>query len=357
MRRRIRTRDVEEAKSRCGRTRRSRDTTPHLHVGITMNLSLYLLLWICVGPIRVEGFTKAKSAAQNSGAPGVAYTSCRHRDFTQFNNPLRARSYDTRTLILPRLHSLPARMDAVYSQLKLPTHVAFICDGNSRWARARNLPTSAGHVKGAERLIQVLEFLKEANIQYCTLYGFSTENWSRPEDEIMGIFKVMERTARSFYARALEEGVRVIVLGDIQDERIPKGLKAILTQLEKDTGKIDTQLTVCVAVNYSGRQDLVNSCRRLAEAVGRGEIESEQITEETLSSMMYTSDVPDPDLIVRTSGECRLSNFLLWESAYAEIFFSPVFWPEFGRDSLTDALVWYDQRRRSFGGRIEAVAN
>jgi undecaprenyl diphosphate synthase len=257
---------------------------------------------------------------------------------------------------LPLQASLIHDSDSPNLPQNLPRHVAFICDGNSRWAKVRNLPTSAGHVRGADRLVEVLEFLKEAKIEYCTLYGFSTENWARPRQEILDIFNVMEQTARKFYQRALQEGVGVKILGNIHDERVPHGLKDILEQLEKDTEKQDPYLTVCIAVNYSGRQDLVNASRQIAERVLRGEIESADISEDILSSMMYTSDIPDPDLIIRTSGECRLSNFLLWESAYAEIYFTPIYWPDFSKIAWYDALAWYDQRRRSFGGRIETTA-
>ena len=257
----------------------------------------------------------------------------------------------------------------------VPRHVAFVCDGNSRWAKARNVPTFVGHAAGADRLVEVLTALKNDGVQYCTMYGFSTENWRRSKKEIDDILTVMEQTARRFYDRALQERVRVKVLGDMHDERLPQSLRDILGQLERDTlkfgasattetaattssdGNQDTNdrptqpLTVCLAVNYGGRQDIVNASLKVARALANGEIDPEDVSEETFSSYLCTDDIPDPDLIIRTSGECRLSNFLLWNAAYAELYFTPVLWPDFAEDHWKAALTWYGERKRRFGAR------
>jgi undecaprenyl diphosphate synthase len=240
----------------------------------------------------------------------------------------------------------------------VPKHVAFVCDGNSRWAKSRNLPTSVGHGVGADRLLDVLAFLKEDGIAYCTMYGFSTENWRRPTAEVAEILNVMEITARGFHGRALKERYRVIVLGNLDDKRIPTGLRDILQKLERETATMmndanQPALTVCLAVNYGGRQDIVNASLQLAKEIASGNIHPDDVTEDTVASLLCTSGIPDPDLIIRTSGECRLSNFLLWNTAYSEIYFTPELWPDFRNGSWKAALAWYAQRKRRFGSREE----
>lgn len=235
----------------------------------------------------------------------------------------------------------------------VPRHVALICDGNSRWAKARRLPISVGHLAGADRLIDSIQTLKRAGVQCITFYGFSTENWKRPPQEIEDILSVMEHTARNFYSKALEENVRVKILGDLQDERIPNGLRGILSKLERDT--CQNTVTVCIAVNYGGRQDILHASLRLAEAISSGQIQGENVTEDYFSSFLCTSDVPNPDLMIRTGGEKRLSNFLLWNSAYSELYFSDVLWPDFDEIFVMEALEWYSTRSRRFGGRNSQV--
>ena len=245
--------------------------------------------------------------------------------------------------------------DHTNNKNNMPNHVAFICDGNSRWAKARKLPTMAGHFVGADRLVEMLSILKEDGVRYCTMFGFSTENWKRPASEVNDIFRVMEQTARKLYPRAIQEQVQIQVIGDVQDNRIPTGLRQILQDLEKDTtthlrGKTP-KLVVCLAINYGGRQDILNASLRLAQAIQAGELHRDEITETTFASFLGTSNTPDPDLIIRTSGECRLSNFLLWDLAYSEIYFTPILWPDFSKDCWKDALTWYQQRKRRFGAR------
>ena len=252
----------------------------------------------------------------------------------------------------------------------IPRHVAFVCDGNSRWAKARNVPTFLGHAAGADRLVEILTSLKNDGVPYCTMYGFSTENWKRSKQEVDDILTVMEQTAHRFYDRAIQERVRVKILGDMEDERLPQSLRDILAQLERDTMKfgvpttIPTEpgthlsqqqqpLTLCLAINYGGRTDIVKASLRLAQALSSGEIDPEDVSEETFSSFLCTNDIPDPDLIIRTSGECRLSNFLLWNAAYAELHFTPVLWPDFGEENWKQALDWYGARKRRFGAREE----
>ena len=243
---------------------------------------------------------------------------------------------------------------------QIPRHVAFICDGNSRWAQHHQVSTAQGHWKGADRLVELVETLKEDGISYCTLYGFSTENWKRPSQEIQEIFAVIEHTARTLLPRLMQDSssIQLRILGDLQDERIPLGVRKILQELQKMTGKQsntsdesdDKSLTVCLAINYGGRQDILQATQKLAAAILAGEIQDD-ITDATLASYLSTSGIPDPDMIVRTSGEHRLSNFLLWNAAYSELYMTDVLWPDFDVQCWQEALLWYQQRHRRFGAR------
>ena len=255
-----------------------------------------------------------------------------------------------------------------------PRHVAFVCDGNSRWARARGLPAVMGHAAGADRLVEVLRFLQRGcpTVTHCTFYGFSTENWKRPANEIRDIWRVMEQTVRRFGDQLLQENNVVIqVVGDLDDKRIPVSLRRALQELEQETrdnkqrragnqnddnnnnNDSNNVLTICLAINYGGRQDIVTATKRLAKLIADGVLDSDAVTEETLASCLCTSGIPDPDLIIRTSGETRLSNFLLWNAAYSELYFTNELWPDFGTDSVHTALDWFAQRKRRFGGRAD----
>ena len=231
----------------------------------------------------------------------------------------------------------------------IPQHVAFVCDGNSRWARARHLPAAAGHAAGADRLVKVLDGLTAAGVSYATMYGFSTENWKRPASEINDILRVVEETARKFYNRAIQECVRVRILGDLTDERLPRSLVEVLQRLERDTAMAEG-VTLCLAINYGGRRDIVNAAKCLAARLVDGSLDGD-CTEETFASLLSTAGIPDPDIMIRTSGESRLSNFLLWNLAYTELYFTDVLWPDFDEACLSDALSWYAQRRRRYGAR------
>uniref|UniRef100_A0A7S2ULW0 Alkyl transferase n=1 Tax=Attheya septentrionalis TaxID=420275 RepID=A0A7S2ULW0_9STRA len=274
-----------------------------------------------------------------------------------------------------------------WGDVSVPRHVAFICDGNSRWATSRHLPTFMGHSRGADAMVDTVQHLKEFNVEVCTFFGFSTENWARPPQEVQNILKVMEMTARTFYQSALNERVQVKILGDLTDKRIPSSLREILEQLEQDTvqhsptnSNCDTdshgdgaspkgtvqnnegRLTVCLAVNYGGRNDILNAAHKLAcsmaegNTIGGGPLKfNEQDGEKMLASFLCTASIPDPDLIIRTGGERRLSNFLLWNAAYAELYFDDVLWPDFDRLHLEKALRWYSSRSRRFGGREKGM--
>lgn len=237
----------------------------------------------------------------------------------------------------------------------IPKHVAFICDGNSRWAQERGLPTALGHAKGAERLVQVLEALQERGPRYCTMYAFSTENWKRSDREIDELFRTMEQSLLKFEPRAKEENVRIRVIGDWKDPRIPKSFRDALERVQNETHdciKTDSSFTICLAINYGGRQDILQAVQALIDEKDRSPSE---LTMEDLSKCLSTHSIPDPDLVIRTGGECRLSNFLLWNVAYAELYFCDTYWPDFGPAALDQALAWYETRQRRFGGRQPSI--
>ena len=239
----------------------------------------------------------------------------------------------------------------------IPKHVAFICDGNSRWALARGMPACMGHAAGADRLMECLETMKSYGVEYCTLYGFSTENWKRSDEEIKDILAVIEHTANVFKHRALKENVRVKVLGNIHDPRLPNSLKIALSSLERETyeasNAVDRRLTVCLAINFGGRQDILQASLALAKAISTGEIDPSQASENDIARLLYTADIPDPDFVIRTGGDQRLSNFLLWNLAYSELYFTDVLWPDLDRTELMKAMTWFSTRSRRFGGRVE----
>lgn len=286
------------------------------------------------------------------------------------------RSSNSSSLFLHRNgHETKSSSSSSSSSLRVvPRHVALICDGNSRWAAARGLPAAAGHAAGADRLVQVLTGLQDAGVAYCTLFCFSTENWQRPAAEIADLMTVMEQTARRFRRQIQSSGTRVRILGDLQDARIPAGLREILTQMENESCRNDddddddcgddtrrqSRQTVSLAINYGGRQDILNAVKLLAKdaasmttATARDSGYIDSLTEDDLASYLGTHGLPDPDLVIRTSGEHRLSNFLLWNVAYAEMYFTDILWPDFDAECVTQALEWYSNRQRRFGARTK----
>ncbi len=232
---------------------------------------------------------------------------------------------------------------------KLPRHVGIIMDGNGRWAKKRNLPRTEGHKRGAEVFRDISNYASELGIEVMTFYAFSTENWKRPESEvevIMDIFRDFLHEAEERREENEEKGFRFKFIGDMS--RMAEDIKALAKILESDTsGKSHTVINV--AVNYGGRDEIVRASKIIAEKCLKGEISSEDITEEAFSECLYTSSQPDPDLIIRPSGEYRLSNFLTWQSAYSEFWFSDVLWPDFTREHFDRALNDFANRSRRFG--------
>ena len=233
------------------------------------------------------------------------------------------------------------------SQLKIPTHLAVIMDGNGKKKKKRMLPRSAGHRAGADNLKNLCKNCGHYGIKYVTVYAFSTENWSRPESEVHTLMELFVEYFDRYDPELEAEGIRVRFTGDIS--ALPQNIQEVCKRAEEGSKHRD-RMTLIVALNYGGRREIVQAAQKLSALVASGEIKSEDITEELFSKNLYLPDVPDPDLIIRPSGEERTSNFLVWEGAYSELWFSDVLWPDFGMKELTDALVAYTKRDRRFGG-------
>ena len=231
-------------------------------------------------------------------------------------------------------------------KLNPPQHIAIIMDGNGRWAKNRGLPRTAGHAAGSESFRKIAKYCKEIGVRYLTVYAFSTENWKRSAEEVGGIMKLL--------GKYLEEGLR-----DMEKNRVCFRFFGDLTKLSPDLQKLcrdaesrsqdyDVQVNFCL--NYGGRDEIVRAARTFAQEVAEGKRQPEELTEELLSGYLYSADVPDPELIIRPSGEMRTSNFLLWQSAYSEYVFMNVLWPDFGPRDLDEAIAEYHRRNRRFGG-------
>jgi len=228
----------------------------------------------------------------------------------------------------------------------LPQHLAIIMDGNGRWAQKRGLPRSVGHRQGVEAVRRTVRAAGELGISYLTLFAFSSENWSRPPDEVRDLMGLLKFFIRRDLAELHRENVRILVVGTRQG--LDQDVLSLLREAEQVTGNNDG-LTLVIAFNYGGRDELARAMQRIAEAVARGKLQPADISEETIGRYLDTHTIPDPDLIIRTSGEQRLSNFLLWQAAYAEFVFVPVLWPDFDAAALHDALDQFAQRERRFG--------
>ncbi|ACF01766.1 isoprenyl transferase [Rhodopseudomonas palustris] len=228
-----------------------------------------------------------------------------------------------------------------------PAHVAIIMDGNGRWAAARGLPRAEGHRRGVEALRRVVRASSELGIQYLTIFSFSSENWARPATEIVDLFGLLRRFIRNDLASLHRDGVRIRVIGE--RDRLDRDLCAMLDEAQELT-RNNTKLNLVVAFNYGSRQEIANAAQRLAREVAEGKRDPATIDIETLGRYLDAPDIPDPDLIIRTSGEQRLSNFLMWQAAYSELVFVPIHWPDFDKAALEGAIAEYSRRERRFGG-------
>ena len=232
---------------------------------------------------------------------------------------------------------------------KIPQHIAIIMDGNGRWAKNKGLPRIEGHRRGANALKEILRCCKDYGIKTLTAYAFSTENWGRPLTEVDFLMALFERLLRKELAEMNSEGVCIRFIGDLSP--LPKSLQQAMSKAMEET-KHNQAVYFNVAINYGSRLEIVKACRRIAEKIEQRQLKPEAIDEGLLSEYLYTSHSPDPDLLIRTSGEMRLSNFLLWQMAYTEIYITDTLWPDFNRKELIQALEAYQKRDRRFGRKV-----
>ena len=225
-------------------------------------------------------------------------------------------------------------------------HMAIIMDGNGRWAAKRGLPRSLGHKKGAERVQEIARAAGEMGIKYLTLYAFSTENWQRSAEEVDALMGLLRQYLKSELSELQKNGVRIIFIGE--RDMLPADISEAMYRLEAETQNND-KMTLCIALSYGSRQEIVGAVRKIAALAKRGDISPEEIDEKMFSDMLYTKGIPDPDLVVRTSGEQRVSNYLLWQLAYAEFYFSDVLWPDFAREELEKIVKNFQTRERRYG--------
>jgi undecaprenyl diphosphate synthase len=235
---------------------------------------------------------------------------------------------------------------------KLPLHVAVIMDGNGRWARQRGFARTSGHEKGVDAVKDTVEAAAELGIGYLTLYAFSTENWNRPKYEIDALMRILVNSLHREMKTLMDNRIRLMAIGDLQSLP-PKSLRELNKALEMTSG--NTGLTLILALSYSSRWELVEAARSIGRAVREGSLDPDKIDINTFISRLATESVPDPELLIRTSGEYRISNFLLWQIAYSELYFTPTLWPDFNRDEFYRALIDYQSRERRFGLTSEQI--
>jgi undecaprenyl diphosphate synthase len=236
----------------------------------------------------------------------------------------------------------------------LPRHVAVVMDGNGRWARKRFLPRTAGHKAGVNATRRLVELCAIKGIGVLTVFAFSSENWNRPDDEVSSLMSLFLSTLNAELNKLHEQGIRIRFIGD--RSRFSAGLQESISTAEHKTAA-NNRLTLNIAANYGGRWDIVNAARKLSKKLANGDIAADQITEESFSRELCLVDLPEPDLFIRTGGEQRISNFLLWQIAYTELFFTDTLWPEFNDVAFEEALDWYATRQRRFGKTGEQVAS
>lgn len=231
-------------------------------------------------------------------------------------------------------------------ELNVPKHVAIILDGNGRWAKKRHLPRNMGHAAGAKTVEKICEDAWDLGIKYLTVYAFSTENWNRPDDEVKALMKLLRNYLKNCEKRANDNDMRIRVIGD--KSRLDEDIRVTIDNLEKVTSK-NQGLNFTIAINYGSRDEILRAVKKVATSVKAGEVDVEDIDEQMISENLDTSGMPDPDLMIRTSGEERLSNYLLWQFAYSEFYFTDCLWPDFDKKELIKAIEVYSSRNRRFG--------
>ena len=240
----------------------------------------------------------------------------------------------------------PASEGAGAERLPGPQHVAIIMDGNGRWANARGLPRAVGHERGVEALRRTVEAAPELGIRYLTVFSFSTENWRRPAAEVSALFGLLKAYVQRDLSRLKREGVRIRVLG--KRDGLPTDIAELVDKAERET-ETNSNFYLNIAFNYGGREEILRAARKACDAIQHGELAAENLDEKAFAGFLDTDGIPDPDLLIRTSGEYRLSNFLLWQAAYAELVFTDVLWPDFDKSTLEQAIAEFRSRERRFG--------
>lgn len=225
-------------------------------------------------------------------------------------------------------------------------HIAIIMDGNGRWAKKRGMPRTFGHKKGAENVVKITRAMKESGVKYLTLYAFSTENWQRSKDEVDALMQLLNEYLDKELKEIMDNNVRIVFIGERY--MLSDSIQAKMTFLEKESEK-NTDLTLCIALSYGSRQEILSAVKKIAAKVKEGSMDISQITQDVFSKELYTKEIPDPDVLIRTSGEQRISNYLLWQSAYTELFFTNTLWPDFGKDELWDIINKFNHRERRYG--------
>ena len=239
------------------------------------------------------------------------------------------------------------------SSSQIPKHIAIIMDGNGRWANERHLPRHEGHRHGVERLREIIESSSEIGIKYLTLYAFSKENWSRPKDEVNFLMKLLSSYLDAELRELQKQNIRFRMIGRLSD--LPFDVQKRIKR-NIDATKDNTGLTLSLALSYSGRGEIIDAVKAIAEEVSSGKITPSEIDEKLFSNFLYTKGMPDPDLLIRTSGELRVSNFMLWQISYAEIYITEKYWPDFGKEDLLQAIETYKTRERRFGNANDLIA-
>jgi len=225
-------------------------------------------------------------------------------------------------------------------------HIAFIMDGNRRWAKKHNLPIAMGHRKGAETLTEIAKAVKNAGIKYMTVYAFSTENWGREKQEVDTLMELLRNYLNKGFKELQENDARILFIGE--KYMLADDIRAKMEQIERETAE-NKAITLCVALSYGSRQEIIHAVRKIAEEATDGKIDVKKIDENSFSQYLYTKDIPDPDLVIRTSGEKRISNYLLWQIAYSEFYFSDTLWPDFSEKELKEIMDDYSKRERRYG--------
>lgn len=238
--------------------------------------------------------------------------------------------------------------------MEVPNHIAIILDGNGRWAKKKGMPRNYGHAQGAKNVEKICKAAHDRGVKYLTFYAFSTENWNRPQDEVDALMKLLHNYMKTCLKTAKKNNMRVRAIGDIT--RLDVATQKRIQELEEASRAYDG-LNMTIAINYGSRDEIVRAVKHIAADVQAGKLDTEDVTEERFGSYLDTCQLPDPDLMIRTSGEQRLSNYLLWQLAYAEFYFTPVYWPDFDEKDLDEAIAYYQSRNRKFGGIKEEGTN